>query len=104
MDTSAIPLSSAEGRRPGVLLPRGHGLGKPARLGWSKLPTSGMTELVGCAFKGTLVKLETLLVLTKASLKTPLLPEQPNLKKHICLNHHTSPLPKQFIAPSLQTH
>lgn len=114
MDTSAIPLSSAEGRRPGVLLPRGHGLGKPAGLGWSKLPTSGMTELVGCAFKGTLVpllgtgrnqlKLETLLVLTKASLKTPLLPEQPNLKKHICLNHHTSPLPKQFIAPSLQTH
>lgn len=65
-----------------------------------------MTELVGCAFKGILVpllgtgrnqlKLGTLLVLTKASLKTPLLPEQPNLKKHICLNHHTSPLPRLF--------
>lgn len=58
------------------------------------------------------LRLETLLVLTKASLKTPLLPEQPNLKKHICLAHHTVPFQaiplemaaRQFIAPSLQTH
>lgn len=43
-DTSAIPLSSAEERRPAVLRHRGHGLGKPAGLGWSKLPSSGMND------------------------------------------------------------
>lgn len=79
-----------------------------------------MTELVECAFKGTLdvllgtgrnqLELETLLVLTKASLKTPLLPEQPNLKTS-ALTITPVPFPgyslgngNQFIAPSLQTH